>query len=125
MIPYPSVAKVAPKCENGAAPAGETPDSTGRSAPRRGRDALSHCLNSPTRAFGTTIRSGAAGASAIVSRLPNHTAISFTARRATMNWRLARKKSAAGSSVWSVSSVRSSGYCSPSWVQAVTFSSRV
>ncbi len=35
------------------------------------------------------------------------------------------ERAAYGSSVWSVSSVRSSGYCSPSCVQAVTFSSRV
>ena len=72
-----------------------------------------------------TIRSGVSTVRWSVRRLPNHTAISFTARRATMNWRLARKKSLAGNNVYNVSSGLSSGYFSPSSVQAVTRSSLV
>ena len=46
---------------------------------------VSHTLNSGTRALDMTIRSGVSTVRWSVSRLPNHTAISFTARRAIMN----------------------------------------
>ena len=72
-----------------------------------------------------TIRSGVSTLRRNASRLPNQTAISATACRATMNWRLARKKSLAGYNVCNVSSGLSSGYFSPSSVQAVTRSSLV
>ena len=49
-----------------------------------------------------TIRSGVSTLRRNASRLPNQTAISATACRATMNWRLARKTSLAGNNVCNV-----------------------
>ena len=71
--------------------------------------ARSQVLNSGTRALEMTIRSGVSTVRWSVRRLPNHTAISFTARRATMNCRLARKKSRSGSKACNASRVLSSG----------------
>lgn len=48
-------------------------------------ESVSHALNSGTRAFDTMIFSGVSVVRLSASRLPNHTEISLTASRATMN----------------------------------------